>query len=472
MSSLNLLDEHSFYGEWWFSDAPDKRFYGELTYSPKSGIKLIIHTHENVEEAFIIKNNIILGELENGKVITLYKIKSQKINISSSDVLRIKKFYSFDFAFIGKHFLTPNELMFTNIYTSFTNLLPFFPENKFINTENSEIKIPFQQNFRKKEIAKFNYGNFKVYFYLSPELEFSIKSPLHRELIFRERIDIKIKFSEPKPFIIDYSIYNYNDFYSVIETLRLFFSFISNQPSYNIYLRSDIGDKKPIDIIAFTPFANVVLTPHYELVFKYSDIQDKFAKILENWFINRINKNLKAIFDIYSDILYYSNILPVSQFLLIVYALEAYHRNKFASQYIPEKDYEEFLKKLRYYICNFPKIPTDLKNHLKEMLKYGNEFSLRKRLKDLFLKNNTFIQQVLLEKADKKYDEFIDKVVKWRNNLSHGNIYVEKDEEFEIKSLFNILKIILTGYILTELGIESSEIKEILKRIIERNSIF
>ena len=98
------------------------------------------------------------------------------------------------------------------------------------------------------------------------------------------------------------------------------------------------------------------------------------------------------------------------------------------------------------------------KDSLKNKIKYGNEFSLKTRLKEIFDKEN------LLNKFIEKKD--IGCVVDTRNYLTH---YEEDPEKCVVRGedlyhLIQKLKILLEICLLTELGFSSEEIKDLFSR--------
>ena len=101
------------------------------------------------------------------------------------------------------------------------------------------------------------------------------------------------------------------------------------------------------------------------------------------------------------------------RFLLAAQSLEALHQHLLPSTYIDETRYEEIRQEL---VDSIPDQATpDLKAKLKEVLKYGNKFSLRRRLKE--------ISQRLSEKEARDIVNldaaFINDVVDNRNYLTH-----------------------------------------------------
>ena len=104
-------------------------------------------------------------------------------------------------------------------------------------------------------------------------------------------------------------------------------------------------------------------------------------------------------------------------------------------------------------------VEKDHKKSLKSRIEYGNEFSLRTRLKKIFDK----YQENLSEFIENK-NAFIEKVVDTRNYLTH---YDKKEKAAigeELDPIIQKLKILLEICLLTELGFSTEEIKKLFSR--------
>lgn len=94
-------------------------------------------------------------------------------------------------------------------------------------------------------------------------------------------------------------------------------------------------------------------------------------------------------------------------------------------------------------------------------MKYGNEFSLRKRLKEFFVK-----YQEILDRFIENKNAFIEKVVNTRNYQTHHDKEL-KEHAANGKNLYHLtqkLDMCLKICLLTELGFNSEEIKALLSR--------
>jgi hypothetical protein len=102
------------------------------------------------------------------------------------------------------------------------------------------------------------------------------------------------------------------------------------------------------------------------------------------------------------------------QFADMVYGLEGLHRGLRGGTFTDQQDYDsEVLPKL---VAAIPKgIDASLRTALKKRLEYGNEFSLRRRLKDLARFHDGYARPVLGNPCD-----FSDSIANLRNELAHA----------------------------------------------------
>ena len=122
-----------------------------------------------------------------------------------------------------------------------------------------------------------------------------------------------------------------------------------------------------------------------------------------------------------------------------------------------DEDYKKVFKALESAIPDY--IEDNHKKSLKSRLKYGNEFSLRTRLKRIFKDNQENLKMFIKSKG-----KFIITVVDTRNYLTHYD--QEQDEPIveNLELLIQKLKILLEICLLKELGFSSEEIKDLFSR--------
>lgn len=153
-----------------------------------------------------------------------------------------------------------------------------------------------------------------------------------------------------------------------------------------------------------------------------------------------------------------------TMFLTYSQALEAFIRknDNFDKFYMSFDEYDRI--KDEFYDCmGNMKLDRDYRRSLKSRIKYGNEYSLRKRLKMLI--NYLGEYELINVLNDKYHGKFINYVVDTRNYYTHyGDIGQYKTSGGELLLLTCDLKLLLELCLLHELKLSSDLINLILSK--------
>jgi hypothetical protein len=156
------------------------------------------------------------------------------------------------------------------------------------------------------------------------------------------------------------------------------------------------------------------------ILFRYSDISQKFADFISNLFSKE--QMLDSVYDLYFGTLHDPDMYVSHQFLSIIQGLETYHRRK----------------------------------------TQDNDRKLRERLEEIVNKNFVTVADLIVEDNSK----FIDDLVNTRNYLTHYNPKKKekaaKDED--LVKLTGRAKLFLESSLLNELGFGIDEIKTIIQK--------
>ena len=226
----------------------------------------------------------------------------------------------------------------------------------------------------------------------------------------------------------------------------------------NNSLRQEIGDNKSfqLEINLYYPSSPYLQTqPNYQrhnILFNYDKIKENFSQII-NWWIDAYDKIPEAInlyFSAKSDTYKYID----GKFLALTQSLESFHRNISDEKLMPHEAYEKLSKSL------LTNSPQEYKEWLISKLKYGNEISLRKRIKHIIEP----FKDILGNKQER--DMLISQIVDTRNYRTHYDLEL-KPKASSGKGLWSLnqkIEAILQLRFLLLLGFNLDEIKEIIKR--------
>lgn len=214
-----------------------------------------------------------------------------------------------------------------------------------------------------------------------------------------------------------------------------------------------LGTKKP----------STELSRH-KMLFTFKDTARIWQSALNKLIVVEDDK-LEPVYDQFFAEYFSPSAYVEDRFMATIRAIEVFHRRT------NTKDY--YMKKERYHktLCKeffepvakakaAGKIDSSFRDRLQSQLKYGYEFSLRKRLDDLF---TTYGEEFLTLFVDKKKNEFIDVVVDTRNWFTHF------DEELrhravtdgeELASLNLKLQLFMIALLLRHIGIRQEKIED------------
>lgn len=414
-----------------------------LTLLKKPNIKLQYNLDQgeiwNLGEHF----SLILGGSEAGKNITLEKCLVTGRSHSSSNFvtlrLRVHKVY------IGSHFENQEDIRFKEISVRYANLEEWAA---FKNLDVERNSNPFQLKISYNRHNPITVKNDQYKFEFNPYL--SQKYKVGR-INLCEIVKITISSTQCKRSI--------GDFAKIVGHIQDFLTLAIGNPTFPVEIK-DFHHNTDIfyPVIGWSHETKKIYG--HEMLFTLPKIQGRLSIFINNW-LEKANA-LGPVFDLYFSTLYNPHLYTESTFLSLIQAIETYHRRRFGGKYQADKKYKENL--YRNFIEAIPESTNrDFKQSLiNGKLKYANEYSLRKRLKELikYLIGNDL--GFLVNKAS--YKAFINKVYNTRNYLTH---YDESLRRKAVKGneLFTLtvrLRAILEIFLLEELGFKPDSIREII----------
>lgn len=195
--------------------------------------------------------------------------------------------------------------------------------------------------------------------------------------------------------------------------------------------------------------------------FTFDDIEDSFEQTVKSWFEK--SDSLSSVYNLYFSSKYNNRMYIQTQLLTLTQAIESFHRKTLDDSYISDEEFEDLYLNL---VNQIPEdLPEDFKQHLKHgPLKYANEYSLRRRLRDI------------IETYDDIFDEIdiisnakISEVVNARNYLTHYDAEIGANTNSEIIwDHIQMLRAIIEGILLYQLNIPE---EAIITRLNQRYAI-
>ena len=437
-----MTEKFEYEGKWWLPDKPEEQIHGTLKFSPFEKAVL------DLKGAFkIAEPEVIWGILLDGRKITLFKCFLNELKVSSSGSVS-----SFDayFVFIGDHFQKAENIKFKRVSVHYSYV------DKWANDVTGFDKGTLWDEMMKEEEIMIKYRLPQSFIAnVSDDLKVSLKFEVKRSVRYRE-----VSIREMPVIVIEtFRDRTFKRYRNIIRHMQHFLSLGVGKPVYPLAIEGITEREKPIIIFHRS---QAIPTPEpvysHEMLFTFRDISDRFESFLRNWF--KKADALKSVYDLYFGTLYNPHAYLEQQFLSLVQAIEAFHRYAYKDRdkYLTKDKYLQVKNKLMEAIPDW--VDNAWKDKLKGFLKYGNEFSLPKRLNQIVEEYSEVVNKFINNKKN-----FVGKIVNTRNYLVH------RDEELrecaasggELGQLTQRLKALLEVCLLKELGFSLKEIKGITK---------
>lgn len=452
-------------GYWWFPNKPDKKVTGSLSIDRREGIEVkTISSLLPRQDLFsgqidLLSKEILLGKTVDGRFITLVGINCTNWNSNSDESsLDLSTYtYTASQAIVGeRHFLSKSEIIFSSAEVRFSLLDEWLCKSGFtFKDEHDEKGHPtkFNIEYEYPEVLKFDID--------SIDAEFKTNYIFNRNKInlqwqLAHKSFLRLTPVQPQTF----------DWYSKrFDDLRKFLIVMTGFPistgeivgygdEFYIYSGSDIKAKEQFQV--YVRLSNSFLDTNNkhpaELLINLPLLGTELDTVLNTWF------QKSEILDP-AVILYVATLsidLGYSEFRLLNYAqgLEALHRRVFGGKYITDDEYEPIANVL---IKSIPgEVARDHRSSLEGRIKYGHEFSQRKRIK-LLLDD---VWTGCLDEFIEDKNTFVDKVVNTRNYLIHFDPISASKAVFgtEIFYVAERLRILLVTHILLQLNIPREDV--------------
>lgn len=443
-------------GIFWLPENPNHKLTGRLIFNPVDGGTLDLMGTFDVVKSFsgpqsidALHRDIILGVIAN-KEVTLYGCyeTGSKLHLPGF----MKSSYMVDFIFLGCNFEKSEEIIFESLSLIFTNLEDWIGVTGFNNSGKNEL------SYKKPDNIEIKLNNFDVNFgYLfnkqGTPYEYHLRQDTFVKIIPEDSThfdEFLQKFCQPIQNFLSLGIG------------KAIYPLVITGKSEKCKFNPENGDSIYPEVLIFLrtriPSLHIKRMLPQEMFFSLNDISDELDVCVKNWFEKA--EDLKPIYDLYFGAIYNTNMYLEHSFLSFIQAIESYHRRMHDGKYLTDNDYENVYQTLLEVIPR-PPVNDDHYQSLRSRIYYGNEYSLRTRLKNLF-KDYEDLLNILIDDKNK----FIDNIVNLRNYLTH----YDKNLEERVKNGPNIsiltqkMKFIVEVCLLVEIGISNDKIRELINR--------
>jgi len=445
------MDEQlEFKGEWWLPSRPEERVLGTLKFVPGEGGMLELMGLLNDAEP-----GVILGMSADGKPVTLQDCIETRARFRRPG-LDTSMFYA-SAVLEGAHFSTPEEIIFSRVSVLFSNveewMYPAGPDvrvnrrgNKMVVEceEPEAIRVSVEQGMKISLVPHVGYTVIDGQAAANTETWFTVEPSQAKSL---------------------------DEYLGVVGDIRNFLCLATTERVRVLAMEGRLaasgGGVRPATIDGkavkvFLPFVNGrgATRPSLgrDIIFRLADVAEQIGQLLTRWLESATR--LRCVHDLYFAAHDQPDMYVEHGFFCFVEALEAYHRRA-----IRRTDFDnEELRRRREEILD-ARPDWEHKDWLSARLEYGNEPSLRKRLKEIVERFRPLCSQWFGRGCEKR--RFLDQVVETRNYLVHHDERLEaqaaRGELLERLALR--LKWLVAACLLEQVGFEP----EIIANLFSRN---
>tara|TARA_Y100001937_G_C7098866_1_gene321495 strand:- start:56 stop:1468 length:1413 start_codon:yes stop_codon:yes gene_type:complete len=457
------MEPVSLLGKFWLPEMQSDFRFGQISIDSERNLTLnIVGTFRSRAElgsAGDLGPDVLHGETNDGSLCTLIGVSENGFNFKlGSQVKAQNSSYSIAYLIQGDHIRSLDEPIFQETRFAFEDLDEWVNIDGFTtNSHPTQPKIELRYSLPDPISLSIEDG------FLDLEFSFQTKSPSTVEKVWQQRSNFRLALTGPC------SIRNILDGY--MYPIQHLVAFGIGKPTFpsTVQLSREriIPGNKPHN--SSIQWLQLIYSPsgylsdrkrpnRYSMLFGLPAILSYSETVFKNWFSNYTA--LRPVFNLYFSCLYQSEMYVEQLLLSFCHAIEVYHRLKNPqSTFVEPKSFEnEVLPALTAAIPT--NLDQDFRRKIQDTLKYLNEYSLRRRLKDICKENDEVLLQVIPEPK-----RFVNSVVNTRNYFTHYNPQ-QHDANMTTREIFMMarrLRFLLEVMLLRELHIPENEIQLLVK---------
>ena len=462
---MKLLSEFKRTGVFWLPSNPEDYIHAELSISDVGQIRLNMSRfidplelasedtrpfgYPPMHEGDTREIGRILGIVGN-KPLTLQGCFYSYYNAILTGGIAVSHIRA-DYAFMGVHFETDEEIEFSRIelvidgLEEWHGISGFRYDSKF---DDDDIQVKFQSP-ESETIHLSDTVKLKLSFTRQGPDRFN---PIEARIRQRALLTLFTDELSKLEYFLDL-ISRLVDFFRFVIDTPVLLSSVTGYSKSKTMEQGKLGRNEiPIDIYySSKPFAD----PNYEIrppdiLFRYKEMQSQFANIIQGWFENY--EVMEPAFVLYFATKSNLKTYLEYRFLSLTQAIEILHRNLSPGTQIPIAKYEEF----KDWVANVP--DTEIRNFIEPKLPFLNEPTLRKRLTELV----RTVERLFGNRETRV--AFIQKVVATRNYLTHHseNLKEHAAQKEELWQLFQKLEALIQLHFLRLIGLDHEAIETIV----------
>ncbi len=412
-------------GYWWLPEDEDNKVPGTLEYSRLGDTRNLELSGTFRPNEFMPSTEIfpvIHGFLKDGTSVSLLKcvVSGRHMGGMTSES------YNCRVIVYGTHIDNVEQPVFSSGRVLFTMLQewvakpPFEMEMQIPNTPQSG-SIKYSVHFRPKAFSVFELSSIRSQLEINSITNVP-GSPLGNRVSLRHTYFIKLSPEGPQ---------SINWYLERFQELRCLLTLLIGEPihfaSIDLSKPAKDEDKVQRDLTAqlYSQFYGITKKPgkfspgaFFKMLVPYPMVEEKHPDIFDRWFLDY--PQLMTAYATFFSALLLDEITLEHRFLTLMQAIESFHRHTRQNEYLLPDEYRAQIEPaLAAAIPNAKAdgkpLPNGLKDALLSRIRFGNEYSLRKRIYDLLSSMDPDAVMLLTTDAD----AFVSPIVDMRNLLTH-----------------------------------------------------
>ncbi len=436
----------------------ETRLDGRLRFDPNAGISLEVHgVARGGLTAVGAHRPTIVGQMFSGPPFTLLHCRSQGVRTGGAGMAEVR--IVAEHLLVGIHLEDPAIAPFDEIRVSLTSLNEWFGDSPIaVNWQD----LPDGESGREVTITcarlpRFGFSPIRG----GPSLlsDQDVRTSETRLTDAGVHNNFALRLIPRAPFGVEScaeELFRLQAFLSLLCGHQAFYE------SVRLYRLGPDKDERQRNVVRYlTHFAQPAGRDgerHEGVLFPLPAVRDVLPDLWAAWG-DRYAYYRSAV-ELYTSTELFGHQLLNFQFLAIMQALETLHRNRFGGAFTSDAEFKTVCDALTAAIP--PNTDASLRSALKARLRYANEFSLRRRLKDLAGRLSSDVSNSI----DPSVKVFFERAVKTRNYLTHYD-QTDKTEAFHGGALFwatRLLRWFFLSVLLTDMGLPSATLVGALSR--------
>jgi hypothetical protein len=434
-------------GIFWLPTKPDKTVHGHLKYTAGDGAQVILlgGFHRSVFDDF----PIIHGIIDNARC-TLFNCNVRSSRGRQGGLQ--ETILAVSLLLVGQQVASLDDNVFNKLKIRFSNLDDWvnFSGVQIDRAEWQRVGGPskFDLETQPPVTAPLKESQATVALIGSHSGRFD-----HRHIDWEYQNFFDIAWEQPKSLhgILEFA-FELQHLMALLTWRRSYISYLSVSQPLTEKAKAALG-KKTFGVYGRWPINPDQQSPS-ELLTHFGNVTQDLPQLISGWF--QSPPAVKKARHLFTSIMQSEGQFLEFKFLAFMQAVEALHRSVNSRTYTQKEDYAAIHNIL---VAAIPgSVSADHRASLKSRIKYGNELSLRTRLKELFLMLPDKLRNVI----SNDWKSFVGKSVDARNALTHPDTDGEnKRDPNETYETVQRIQLLLTIILLNHIGLSFEKIEQI-----------